>query len=904
MKKPNRRQLMSRSVAGATLLGCTGSPAPAQAQGVFRLDVSDGRITSLKRAGDSFDTDYIAPGQGLGDVILTLRPEGANPLTLNTRNLNRAAGSSETTSLYDISDGMRSLLQLRISLQPVGSRLIWTLGLKNLSAQPLHIEDLALPLPMHTRFLQDQPATAAVLKHSFVSGHGSFLFWMRSNSAGPYLLMTPEANTHLEYWDKQALGKDQPKTYCAYIHSAAAGAASAQKGCNWRQPHTRLTLAAAGQAGDSHDYGFQFSWASDYDDVRRKLVEGGLIDVMVAPGMTVPSDLSTRIALRTRDPIHSITAEYPQQTQIEKPAMRQGRHIYEIRFTRLGENRLSLHHGKGRTTHLEFFVTEPIETLIKKRGAFIARHQHRDTAKWYNGLLAEWNMETQTLLGPDNYDRIKGWRIYEVTCDDPGLSKPAYLASKNALYPVQAEVEALDYYVTNFVWGGLQRNEAEAHTYGIYGIPDWKTNRESPDPGPKGQLHIWRPYDYPHITVMYFGLYRIARYYPHITTQLTQADYLKRAAGTALAMFTVPIATGDWSAYETGFYNETIIPELIDALSEAGMTTEAKVLRGHWERKVAFFINDNPNLFGSEYPFDSTGFESTQALARYAIDHQPSTIAPKAARHFSETQMAANLFCRGVIEPAYYTLGSDYRAEAGDSFTLTYMSQMGGAAVMDYALHDAADPHSYIRLGYASYLSAWALLNSGTPESGYGYWYPGVENDGAAGGGFEPAPSGMTWLDQPHHRGSWYYSCETDLGFCGALRMAATLIADDPVFGRICYGGDWRATSNGVSLTPKDGVRRRLHARLKDLALSLILTNDRFARDQVIELSEDGALIRFHIESDTPAPHTTGLRLSGLKPGSYSLETASGTVTFKTDQGHFDMALSVDGASAFVIKRL
>ena len=35
-------------------------------------------------------------------------------------------------------------------------------------------------------------------------------------------------------------------------------------------------------------------------------------------------------------------------------------------------------------------------------------------------------------LGPDNYDRIKSWRVSEVTCDDPGLSKPAYLASKNA----------------------------------------------------------------------------------------------------------------------------------------------------------------------------------------------------------------------------------------------------------------------------------------------------------------------------------------------------------------------------------------------------------------------------------------------------------------------------------------
>ena len=35
-------------------------------------------------------------------------------------------------------------------------------------------------------------------------------------------------------------------------------------------------------------------------------------------------------------------------------------------------------------------------------------------------------------------------------------------------------------------------------------------------------------------------------------------------------------------------------------------------------------------------------------------------------------------------------------------------------------------------MGYASYLSSWALLNSGTPESNYGYWYPGQANDEGA----------------------------------------------------------------------------------------------------------------------------------------------------------------------------
>jgi hypothetical protein len=117
-------------------------------------------------------------------------------------------------------------------------------------------------------------------------------------------------------------------------------------------------------------------------------------------------------------------------------------------------------------------------------------------------------MESKVLLSPDNYDRIQSWRIYAVTCDDPGLGKPAYLAAKNAEFPVQNEVEALDYYIRNFVWGGLQQTTAEPYPYAIYGIPDWKTNRESPDPGRNGQRHIWRIYDYPHIVLLYESMYR------------------------------------------------------------------------------------------------------------------------------------------------------------------------------------------------------------------------------------------------------------------------------------------------------------------------------------------------------------------------------------------------------------
>ena len=79
-------------------------------------------------------------------------------------------------------------------------------------------------------------------------------------------------------------------------------------------------------------------------------------------------------------------------------------------------------------------------------------------------------------------------------------------------------------------------------------------------------------------------------------------------------------------------------------------------------------------------------------------------------------------------------------------------------------------------------------MSSGTEETNYGYWYPGKENDGAAGSAFPGALRSQLGR-HPAARGPWPYSGEIDLGYGAALRTAATIVADDPLFGLIAYGG-------------------------------------------------------------------------------------------------------------------
>lgn len=883
-----------------------------QSDPLFNVRTSMGGITSLKRTGDVYPTEYIAGGGRLGDVIIRYR-QASDPTwrTFRTSAPGGVATVTYTTNgaqykaCYTITNALAGPLIFESVFDFLEETILWSLNFTNLSGQVVVIGDLAVPLPMNSSYSGE---TTCAMKHSFISGNGSFVFWMRPNSVGPYLLLTPTGDTGLEFWDTL-------NGYEVYIHSYVAGTnAAAQypavttQGERWRQPNTALTL----DAGASRAYGFKLQWVDDYAGVRQALVNEGKIDVHIVPGMTIPTNLFALIALNTTQQITSVRAEFPSATQVQYLGATGTYQLYKVQFARLGENKLTVEYGNSQRMYLEFFVTEPLETLIKKRAAFLAATQVV-TNRWYNGLFAEWNMNSQELVTPDNYSTITGWRIYIVASDDAGLSRPAYLALKNAVYPVQAEVSALDYYISNFVWGGLQRTTNETYSYGIYGIPNWYENRTSSDPGPGGQLHLWRIYDYPHVIAMYYGMYQIAKYHPEIATALHAGEYLRRAYGTAVALYTVPYALVGWSAYYTGLMNELVIVDLIEALEAEGMTNEAATLRAHWEQKVNYFVTNDPDLFGSEYSFDSTGFEAQQAIAKYAVQHADTLGAtnPAAylaqARQFMHRQIAANIFARGWLEPAYYHYGSDFRQQMGDVYTLSYMSQMGGWAILDYALHFSTNAAEVLRLGYASILSAWATMNSGPPPD-YGFWYPGAANDGACGGGFEPLPYNTTWLGQPMHRGVWYYSCEENLGYCGALRAAATILADDPIFGRICYGGisDRAGGTNQVVLL--DGVRRRFHAMLDTATLHMVLDNDRFAAGAPVVCTDDLSLVTFCIETEVPMAHTATLHLTVSVPGTYTISNNHGIVTTTNLVAGQEavLALPIDGgatAQPFSISR-
>ena len=900
----------------------SGQVACAKTTSSFNVQFTHAGIASLKKMGDAHGTECIAQDRILGHVDLRFRHGAGSWQDLKTSEVKAeqrrviTSSPNEHAVTYDVDEGKSLVLTERFVRR--GTALQWHMRIVNRSDSILEIGDLVLPLPMNTTYPKNDPEETfarRLFRHSFVAGHGSFVFWLPVAGQGPHLVMTPLAGTKLEHFSEaRSSYAEGGSGYRAYIHSLARS--SEAKGGSWRQKPTSVTLAP----GDDVTYGFQFRWADDYEGVRRVLYDTGGFDVRIAPGMVVPEDLSAMVALRTQHQIQSVTPEFPDQTQVEYVGRKNGdTHIYRLTFARLGENLVTVHYDGDKTMPLEFFVTQPLETLIKKRATFIReKQQYRDPALWYDGLFSLWDMRKpagQNLLGPDN---LGGQHMYAVSgSDDPSSGKPVFLAQKNVAYPDAQEIAALEHYLEHFVWGKHQRTDQESpYPYGIYGSEHWQENRAATRdpieegksrPGPGGsQCRMWRTFDYTHYIQLYYNMYLIAKQHPHLADYLDARGYLERAYGTAKAYFEVPYniyMEGGWAftgwtdwAYKLGNFHEKYLLPLMEALEAEGQASRANLLRAEWEKKVKFFLYDDPYPYTSEMPVDSTAFESSYAIAKYALTHdlEPDhrlwqdknsgrwyshpKIDPEVHESFMQKQLLANLACRGWLETSYFHLGSDFRGLGSSGYTLSYMSQMGGWAVLDYALHFAKDPADTLRLGYASMLSSWALVNAGDAESGYGFWYPGKLHDGAVGWGFCAQQIGQEWNRGCWDtdlggvpRGIWPVCGEIDHGLCAGVEAACTAVLDDPVFGLMAYGGGLETDSDLIKVVCRDGVRQRFHFLRDDTRFHLRLDRDGFARDIPVIFDKNLTRVAFTLESRSRTAHTTRVTLRGLPAGRYRI---------------------------------
>lgn len=856
-------------------------------------------VSSLVFQGAGNVRNYVDHGKYLGDLSLTYEVRGKS-YTVSLADITPLI-LSNTPDKIQIFWQLPSDVRLYQIFTIKGEEVDWEIDFFNRSHHPVKVTDMWFALPVGALDESIQ-AHQNLNRHFSLNGNASFFYWTPLTGQGDILLMTMHKGTAIEY-------ATQDGKY--YLHSMNA---VDRTNDSWRLPSTSKTV----QPYEHYMTGFNFTLTGNHEEVKTKIYDKHGVVVKVAPGMVVTPEFEVYCALQSKLPVAELVAEYPEEIQITSLGQKEGdKYIYKFRFSRLGENLITVHYGDDLICFLDFFVTEPLETLIKKRARFIVdKQQHRDSSKWYNGLYSLWDMEKSELLSPDHLGDLRE-EFMVGGSDDPSNSKPVYVSEKNVIYPNKEEIASLEYYEENFVWGKLQRTDEEyPYPYGIYGSENWYQNRSGKyggyEDGGSGKGRMWRTFDYTTHFAIYYNLYRIAEDNPEMVSYLDADGYLERAYRTAMAYFEVPynILMGkqwafhgwtDW-AYKQGNFHERYLLDIINALQQKGRLKDAAKLRREWEKKVTYMVYEDPWPFGSEMFVDRTAFESSYYVAEYAklnpIKPEEQFWYDKNRKkwysytsfdismidRFMQNQLDGNLALRGLFEPGYANLGT---AWSGQYVNLDYMTQMGGVALLDYAYRFSDRPDRYINYGYNSLLASWALMNTGTKKTDFGYWYRGEQNDGAVGWAFSPYQNSRTYMNYIKvGRAPWRFDGEIDHGLTGGIHGSGVYLLDDPDFGLIGYGGNVRMDKDGtVSIIPFDGVRRQVRI-MTPVRFSVELMQDGFRKDYPITLRGTEEL-SFCMENRSDKPHNTTIRAEGMPEGKYTVMTDHKMITtFNIEAGN------------------
>jgi hypothetical protein len=285
-------------VAGVTVPRAQ-QPAPGAVtgticRGAFQFAYSERGVAQLRHREDPFNATVTTPTGTLG-VTVSYKAGAATTWTDVTTRGVMTASANEGMVSYATPAGSAPL-GITETYRTDGRALDWTIDLRAGNA-PVTIGDLGISIPVQgpTGENPAQIFERGFLKHQFISGAGSFFFYVRASGAPPFLLVTTTPGTSLEYFSTAGRSGGT-----MFVHSAKSGGAETRGTSSgmaphvapWRQAHTSLTL----KAGARQRYGFRMQWANSYDELRQQLSDNGAFDVRVTPGMTVPSDLTAKFS--------------------------------------------------------------------------------------------------------------------------------------------------------------------------------------------------------------------------------------------------------------------------------------------------------------------------------------------------------------------------------------------------------------------------------------------------------------------------------------------------------------------------------------------------------------------------------------------------------------------------------
>ncbi|MGA4579881.1 DUF5695 domain-containing protein [Limisphaera sp. VF-2] len=731
-------------------------------------------------------------------------------------------------------------------------QLVLRFDLQNRSDAPVEIGGLALPVVFNNmihnfvtrraRSLEEAHETC-VFFDPYIGRDAGYVQVTRLNGKGPALLVVPWGQTPLEAW--QPLREPaRPMqtfegTFAWTVHSRAWAENEWSRAEPWNPP-TAVVL----EPGQTRSYGLRFIPAPEIRALDRALIQAHRPVAVGVPGYILPMDLRALLYLRHAHQVRDIASDPPGALEVSAlPSPSAAWQAYQVRGRQWGRARLTVTYEDGLRQTIHYYVIKSMPEVVADLGRFLfSRQWYEDPGDPFgrSPSVMSYDREANRILTQESRVWIAG------LSDEGGAGSWIAAACKLWAQPEPEQVRKFERFVNEVVWGRLQYSEGDLK-YGVRKSLFYYTTNEIPgftyDPSQNWRTwtswseqearSVGRGYNYPHVVIAYWTLYRLARHHPGLVTSHPWDWFLDQAWHTVMFLTSrTPEGRPRVGYVNWGLMQGTVFLELLEDLKREGRTEQARALEERMRARAERWARQ-AYPFGSEMAWDSTGQEEVYAWCKYFGFDQQADVTLHAILGYMPTlpHWGYNGCARRYWDFLY--AGKIRRIERQLHH---YGSGLNAIPVLHAYREQPGDFH-LLRVGHGGAMGPLANIDA----------------EGFASAAFHSFPDSLFW--DP-------YSGDYGPNFFGHVMTIGTYVARHPEWGWIVFGGEVETRDRLVRVHPKDSLRRRIF--LAPQALWLTLDAGRFEQ---LEYDTAEGRIRIGLGPADPFTPAAYLRIETTGPG-------------------------------------
>jgi hypothetical protein len=806
----------------------------------------------------------------LGDLTLRLRTGGSgawqNVSTHQSRTpVTAITASGDVQAAADLTPVLAGVpLTVTRSWLMEGGRLVLRFELTNNSGSSVEVGALGIPMIFNNiisdRSLEQAHATCS-FSDPYIGRDAGYIQVTRLNGAGPAMVILPDGRTPFEAYSPILNAPVEPEdpvsvfqdptprnnTFEGFhewlVHSSAY-ASNEWAGVQPWNPATSLTL----NPGESATYGLLFVLSDEIRDIEGVLARNQRPVAVGIPGYILPMDLQAKLFLSYFAGVSSLSVEPTGAITItENGATAGGWKAYTLQGSTWGRSRLTVTYADGTVQTIHYYVTKSAAEAVSDLGSFLTTQAWFVDPDDYFGR----SPSVMTYDREDNAIVTQWHQAWVCGLGDDGGATWLAGAMKLLGQPDAEQVSKYQQFVDGPIWGNLQYSSGSL-MYGVKRTLFYYEPNELP-PGYYDASIDWdywgawprahteqvpRSYNYPHVTALYWMMYRLARNYEGLVSNHSWDWYLNQAYETAVAMTTIG---NDYAQF--GLMDGSIFLEVLKDFHREAMTGEATDLEGRMRQRADVW-RTQAYPFGSEMAWDSTGQEEVYQWTKYFGDTAKAQVCLDAILGYMSTvpHWGYNGCARRYWDFKY----GGAKIERLERMLHHYGSSLNAIPVLS-EYRDHPDDFYLLRVGYGGMMGSLSNID----QSGF----PSMA--------FHSFADTMRWDPRTGDYG---------LNFFGHAYNSATYLVNHPEFGWQAFGGNVAVEGSTIRLTPLDSFRKRVY--LAPVGLWLTMDAGQF---QQVELHSDTGAVRVAL---APAnSYTPSARLRVERPGASGSYTVSGGFT-------------------------